>query len=50
MSKMRMLRWMYGNTNKDRVRNEVIHKKIEVASIEDMLSGLYGTECWTVKN
>ena len=34
---IRMLRWIYGNTRKDRIRNKVIRKKIEVASIENKL-------------
>ena len=33
---MRMPRWIYGNTRKDRIRNQVIcKKKVEVASIVD---------------
>ena len=32
-----MLRWMYGNTRRDKVRNESIHTKIGVASIEEKM-------------
>ena len=32
---MRMLPWMCGNTRRDKVRNEDIHTKIDVASIEE---------------
>lgn len=32
---MRMLRWMCDNTLKERVRDECIHEKLEVAQIED---------------
>jgi len=31
---MRMLRWMYDNTLRDKIRNEDIRNKIGVASIE----------------
>jgi len=31
---MRMLRWMNCNLLKDRIRNEGIHEKLEVASVE----------------
>ena len=34
---MRMLRWMCGNTLRDRIRNEVIRKKLSVANIVDIL-------------
>jgi len=34
---MRMLRLMCGNIGEDRIRNKVINKKMEVASIEDKL-------------
>lgn len=33
---MKMLRWMYGN-RKDRTKNKVIHKKVELAPIDDKL-------------
>ena len=32
---MRMLRWMCGNTRRDKVRNEDIRTKIDVASIKE---------------
>ena len=32
---MRMLRWMCGNTRRDKVRNEDIRIKIDVTSIEE---------------
>ena len=35
VAEMRMLRWMCGNTRKDKVRNEDIRTKIGVASIEE---------------
>jgi hypothetical protein len=31
---MRMLQWICRHTTKDRVRNEIIHEKVEVVSIE----------------
>ena len=34
---MRMLRWMCGNTRRDKMRNEDIHIKIEVTSIEEKM-------------
>ena len=34
---MRMLRWMCGNTRRDKVRNEDIHTKIGVAYIEEKM-------------
>ena len=34
---MRMLRWMYGNTRRDKVRNKDIRTKIGVASIEEKI-------------
>ena len=34
VAEMRMLRWMCGNTRKDKVRNEDIHTKICVAPIK----------------
>ena len=34
---MRMLRWMCGNTRGDKVRNEDIHSKIGVTSIEEKM-------------
>ncbi|PHT91021.1 Phospholipase D delta [Capsicum annuum] len=37
VAKMRMLRWMCGLTRGDRVRNEIILKKVGVASVEDKM-------------
>ena len=34
---MRMLRWMCGNTKRDKVKNEDIRTKIGVASIEEKM-------------
>ena len=34
---MRMLRWMCGNTRRDKMRNEDIYIKIGVASIEEKM-------------
>jgi len=36
-----MLRWMCGNTRRDKVRNEDIHIKIGVASIEENMRENY---------
>ena len=35
---MRMLRWFCGHTRRDRVRNEVIRERVEVAPIEEKLT------------
>jgi len=37
VAEMHMLRWMYGNMRRDKVRNEDIHTKIDVASIEEKI-------------
>jgi hypothetical protein len=37
VAEMRMLRWMCGHTRNDRLRNEVVRKKVEVAPIEDKM-------------
>ena len=37
LAEMRMLRWMYGNTRRDKVRTEDIRTKIGVASIEEKM-------------
>ncbi|KAF3661498.1 Ras-related protein RABD2b [Capsicum annuum] len=37
VAEMRILRWMCGLTRKDRVRNEIIRKKVGVASVEDKM-------------
>ena len=37
VAEMHMLRWMCGNTRRDKVRNEDIHTKIGVASIEEKI-------------
>ncbi|KAJ7957676.1 Retrovirus-related Pol polyprotein LINE-1 [Quillaja saponaria] len=37
VAKIRMLRWMTGHTRKDRIRNEEIRKKVEVAPIEEKM-------------
>jgi len=34
---MRMLKWMYGHTINDRIRNDYISEKIGVASIEEKM-------------
>ncbi len=34
---MRMLRWISGNTNKDRIQNEEIHLKIWVTLIDEKM-------------
>lgn len=34
---MRMLRWMHYNTRKDRMRNSVIHKMVELTPTEGTL-------------
>ena len=34
---MRMLRWMCGKTKRDKIRNERIHKMIEVVPIEEKM-------------
>jgi len=37
VAEMCILRWMCGNTRRDKVRNEDIHTKIGVASIEEKM-------------
>ncbi|XP_070046133.1 uncharacterized protein [Nicotiana tomentosiformis] len=37
VAEMRMLRWMCGQTRLDRIRNEVIRDKVDVAPMEDKL-------------
>ncbi|XP_070046951.1 uncharacterized protein [Nicotiana tomentosiformis] len=37
VAEMRMLRWMCGYTKLDRIRNEAIHDKVGVATIEDKI-------------
>ena len=37
VAEMRMLRLMYGNTRRDKVKNEDIHTKISVSPIEEMM-------------
>ena len=37
---MKMLRWMHGNTRKDRIRNKTICKKIEAAQIKNKLRAI----------
>ena len=44
---MRLLRWMYGNTMRDKVRNEDIHTKISVASKEEKMRENHLWSCAT---
>ena len=37
VAEMRMIRWKCGFTRLDKIRNEVIRKKVEVAPIEEKL-------------
>jgi len=37
VAEMRMLRWIYGNTRRDKVKSEDIRTKIGVASIEEKM-------------
>ncbi|XP_059277511.1 uncharacterized protein LOC132031532 [Lycium ferocissimum] len=37
VAEMRMLRWMYGHTWRDMIRNEVIRDKVGVASVADKI-------------
>jgi len=37
IAKMRMIRWMFGYTRIDRIRNDVIRYLVKVAPIEDKM-------------
>jgi hypothetical protein len=37
VTQMRILRWICGHTNKDRIRNDDIRDKLEVTSIQEKL-------------
>nr|XP_018628412.1 uncharacterized protein LOC108946207 [Nicotiana tomentosiformis] len=37
VAEMRMLRWMCGHTQLDKIRNKVIRKKVGVAPVEDKM-------------
>jgi len=37
IAKMRMIRWMCGFTRLDKIRNDVIREKVEIAPIEEKL-------------
>jgi hypothetical protein len=37
VTEMRMLRWIYGNTRRDRVRNDDIRERLGVAPVEEKL-------------
>jgi hypothetical protein len=37
VAEMWMLRWIYGHTRRDRVRNDDIHKRLGVTPVEEKL-------------
>lgn len=37
VTEMKMSRWMYGHTRRDRIRNENIRNKVGVALVEDKM-------------
>ena len=47
IAEMRMLRWMCGNTRRDKVRNKDIHTKIGVTSIEEKMERKSPTMVWS---
>ena len=47
VAEMHMLRWMYGNTRREKVRNEDIRTKIGVAPVEDKDERKPSTMVWS---
>ena len=49
VAEMRMIRWMYGFTRLDRIRNEVFREKVGVAPIKEKLRETRLRWFWHVK-
>lgn len=47
---IRMFRWMWSKTKKDKLNNEYIREMVEVAFIEDKIRGIIGLDNFYIYN